>query len=61
MTADDTQDPRDRWSDRYRVELIDLVAGFEFERCHECDRDVDSHTFSPDPLGHPHAWCMTDE
>ena len=47
-------------ADNYRVELIDLVAGFEFELCHECGRDADAHTFSIDPLGHPHAWCQTE-
>ena len=47
--------------DNYRVELINLVAGFEFELCHECGQDADAHTFSPDPLGHPHAWCQSED
>lgn len=48
-------------ADRYREELLVLVEGFEYERCGECGQDVHMHTFGPDPLGKPHAYCMTGD
>lgn len=46
--------------ERYREELLVLIGSFEFERCSECGKDVDRHTFAPDPLGHPHQYCLDE-
>lgn len=45
----------------YDEQVADLKHGFEFELCHECGKDFDEHTISPDALGLPHAWCKPTE
>jgi hypothetical protein len=42
-----------RWGEQVDI----ITAGFGFELCGECGRDVDRHRFGPDPLGNAHAWC----
>lgn len=43
-------------ADRYRLDLLDLVAAFEFEFCEECGKDINYHIISPGLFG-PHLWC----
>lgn len=45
--------------DDYADKLRGIVDGFEYELCEECLGDLDRHLIGPDPLGNPHAWCLS--
>lgn len=44
----------------YQDEVADIIDGFEYELCEECEQDIDAHVIAPDPFGHAHAWCQID-
>lgn len=44
---------------RYIEEVESIARGFEFETCEDCYGDLDQHSIAPDPLGHPHLFCLT--
>jgi len=58
MSVDPTSD---LYENRYHDEVAALVEGFRYELCGECAQDLDAHAIVPDPLGHPHAVCLTGE
>jgi hypothetical protein len=37
-----------------------LAEFFQFELCEECGQDEHGHVATTDPLGLPHATCLTD-
>lgn len=45
----------------YADDLRQLIDGFTFERCAECDKDLDGHLIGADMFGKPHAWCREGE
>jgi hypothetical protein len=45
---------------RYARELATIIAGFEFELCDECGKDLSRHVLGPGPLGNAHAFCVDE-
>jgi hypothetical protein len=43
----------------YADEVRAIVDSFDYELCEECNQDLDKHSISADPLGHPHVWCLS--
>jgi hypothetical protein len=35
-----------------------VIEGFQFELCEECEQDLERHEIGPDPFGLAHAWCL---
>jgi hypothetical protein len=48
-------------ADSYYDEVAMLKLSFEFELCELCDGDFDAHTVFPDPLGHAHMLCSSEQ
>lgn len=46
---------------QYHLEVQALAGEFEYELCEVCERDLDAHVIAPDPLGHPHLFCIREE
>jgi hypothetical protein len=61
LVVPDDFDEEEATEHAYMVDLVSLIDGFNFERCGVCGNDVDKHTFGPDPLGKPHAFCLEGE
>src|SRR6266542_4193846 len=47
-------------ADTFDQEVTTIEAGFEYELCGDCDKDLDEHVIAEDPLGHAHAACRAD-
>jgi hypothetical protein len=48
-------------ADTYEAEAEAIRDYFEYQFCDDCGKDLDEHTIGPDPLGHAHVWCNSDD
>lgn len=44
---------------QYLEKCLELRESFEYEFCEECGLDVQYHAIGPDPIGLPHAYCVS--
>lgn len=61
--AEQEQEARqmERPEDQYINEVTAIVDSFRYELCELCGKDLNAHTIGPDPLGHAHVYCLSED